>query len=370
MKTYTIIKGFFAVGVLSVVLSGCSEDAMDRINKDHGHTQSVAGRFILTDVITSTAFSNAGGDLNTYLSSYIEYEVGVDNQLYYAETRESEPTSSSTFNNTWNNLYSTLKSARIIINQCSDGGIDYGNYTTKGMAEVLAAYNCALIADMFGDAPCSQAALVDENGSPVYLNPKMDKQEDIYKQAMQYLDDAIADLQQEDLIDPSSQDLLYQGDAEKWLKFAYALKARYTMHLLQRSTNKDADMEKVLEYVSKSFKNTEEQAAFSVYDVNNINPLYGFFKARAALGASESMRSKLAVSPEVVSFAFAKRSNPTRTRVITRKATIAMIIVNVIFLSLLKDYNLIPEKIMNAMPIRPVMMKAIPGPRSAAGICE
>ena len=66
------------------------------------------------------------------------------------------------------------------------------------------------------------------------------------------------------------------------------------MHLLQRSTNKDADMEKVLEYVSKSFKNTEEQAAFSVYDVNNINPLYGFFKARAALGASESMRSKLA----------------------------------------------------------------------------
>ena len=75
-------------------------------------------------------------------------------------------------------------------------------------------------------------------------------------------------------------------------------------------------------------------------------------------------------SPEVVSFAFAKRSNPTRTRVITRKATIAMIIVNVIFLSLLKDYNLIPEKIMNAIPIKPVMMNAIPGPRSAAGICE
>ena len=72
---------------------------------------------------------------------------------------------------------------------------------TKGMAEVLAAYNCALIADMFGDAPCSQAALIDENGSPVYLTPKMDKQEEIYTQAMQYLDDAIADLQKEDLID-------------------------------------------------------------------------------------------------------------------------------------------------------------------------
>ena len=294
MKTYNIIKGIFAATVLSVVFSGCSEDAMDRINKDHGHTQSVAARFILTDVITSTAFSNAGGDFNTYLSAYIEYEVGVDNQLYYAETRESEPTSSSTFNNTWNGLYSTLKSARIIINQCSEGGIDHGNYVTKGMAEVLAAYNCALIADMFGDAPCSQAALIDENGSPVYLTPKMDKQEEIYTQAMQYLDDAIADLQKEDLIDPEAQDLLYQGDAEKWLKLAYGLKARYTMHLLKRSANKDADMEKVLEYVDNSFESAEEQAAFDVYDANNINPLYGFFVARAGLGASESMRSKLA----------------------------------------------------------------------------
>lgn len=55
-------------------------------------------------------------------------------------------------------------------------------------------------------------------------------------------------------MDPSRfRNLLYQGDAEKWLKFAYALKARYTMHLLQRSTN-EHDMEKVLEYVSKSLK--------------------------------------------------------------------------------------------------------------------
>ncbi len=29
-----------------------------------------------------------------------------------------------------------------------------------------------------------------------------------------------------------------------------------------------------------------------------------------------------------------------------------------------------PEKIMKAIPIRPVMMKAIPGPFNAAGMCE
>lgn len=34
--------------------------------------------------ITSTAFSNIGGDFNHYFSSYVENEVGIFNQLYNA----------------------------------------------------------------------------------------------------------------------------------------------------------------------------------------------------------------------------------------------------------------------------------------------
>ena len=96
---------------------------------------------------TSTAFSNVGGDLNTYLSTYVEHEVGTHNQLYRAEVRQNEPSASSTFNNVWGNLYSTLKNARIIISKCSEGGAQEGNYTTKGIAEVMAAINSALIAE-------------------------------------------------------------------------------------------------------------------------------------------------------------------------------------------------------------------------------
>lgn len=292
MKRYNKITGVLAVATLSL-FSACSEDTMDRINKDHDHTTSVAARFILTDVITSTAFSNSSGDLNTYASAYVEYETGVDNQLFYAEVRENEPSSSSTYNNVWNGIYSTLKNARIIVNQCSAGGRDHGNDLTKGMGQVMAAYNCALLTDFFGDAPCSQAALVDENGSPVYLTPKMDTQQEIYTQLMAYLDDAIVNLQKDDLADVSLQDFLYAGDADKWLKFAYGLKARYTMRLIARSSNKNADLEKVLEYVSKSFESADDQAAFAIYDASNINPLYGFYASRAALGASQSLCTKL-----------------------------------------------------------------------------
>ena len=56
----TIIKSFKGLAVMSAVslaLAGCSEDVMDRINQDTSHTNSVDGKFILADLITSTAFS-------------------------------------------------------------------------------------------------------------------------------------------------------------------------------------------------------------------------------------------------------------------------------------------------------------------------
>lgn len=323
MKRYNKITGVLAVAALSL-FSACSEDAMDRINKDNDHTTSVAARFILADVITSTAFSNSSGDLNTYASAYVEYEVGVDNQLFYAEMRESEPSASSTYNNVWNGIYSTLKNARIIVKQCGEGGRDHGNYLTQGMGEVMAAYNCALLTDFFGDAPCSQAALVDEYGSPVYLTPKMDTQQEIYTQIMAYLDDAIVNLQKDDLADVSGQDFLYDGDAAKWLKFAYGLKARYTMRLIHRSSNKTADLEKVLEYVSKSFTSADEQAAFSLYDATNINPFYGFYTARAALGASQSLCNKLTANndPRAGRAFFTPVANQKRTQVAANDAAL------------------------------------------------
>jgi hypothetical protein len=146
---------------------------------------------------------------------------------------------------------------------------------------------------MFGDAPWSQAALVDENGLPKFMNPKMDKQEDIYKGIHAYLDAAIVDLQKTDASAIGSFDLLYSGDKNKWLKLAYGLKARYTLRLLAKASNKNTELDKVLEYVSKSFSSVRDQAAFDIYDQTNLNPLFDFQWSRDGLAASESMAEKL-----------------------------------------------------------------------------
>jgi hypothetical protein len=244
--------------------------------------------------MTATAFSNTGGDLNTYTSAYIKHEVGVHNQLFRAEHREGEPASATTFNNVWVNLYSTLKNARIAIAKCSEGGSQEGNNVTKGIAEVLAAYNAALLTDIFGDVPFSEAAIINEDGSPVVMTPKIDTQEEVYKGILQYLDDAITDLQGTDAAGTmGSFDFIYQGNASKWIKFAYGLKARYTMRLMQRASNVNAEMEKVLDYASKSFASANEQAAFAIYDASQYNPLFDFQWSRDGLASSESLAEKM-----------------------------------------------------------------------------
>jgi hypothetical protein len=288
-KTKKIASLFFA----SAVLFACSDEALNRVNEDNDHPKSVEAKYILAEVITSTAFHNIGGDFNTYLSTYVEHEVGIDNQLFRAEMRTGEPSSSSTFNNPWESVYGELRNARIVIDQCSEGGSQEGNFVTRGIAEVLAAYNSALITDLFGDTPWSEAALINPDGSPKFMTPKIDKQQDIYQGINDYLDAAIDDLQGSDISPIGSYDLLYGGNSRLWLKLAYGLKARYTMRLLARAADRNAELDKVLDYVSRSFASVNEQAAFNIYDADNLNPLFDFQWSRDGLAASQSLADKL-----------------------------------------------------------------------------
>ncbi|MHC1690019.1 MAG: SusD/RagB family nutrient-binding outer membrane lipoprotein [Bacteroidales bacterium] len=294
-KIFDISKRLFITIIISVSLVSC-EDMMDSINEDTNHTKDVQAKFILAEVITSTAFHNIGGDLNTYSSVYVEHEVGTHNQMYYAEHREGEPSSASSANNVWGYSYEALKNARIVIDKCSAGGTQEGNRVTKGIAEVLAAINSAIIADMFGDAPWSEAALINPDGTPKNLNPKIDSQKDIYAGIIGYLNNAIADLNGTDAHftgGMGSYDLLYDGNKTSWLKLAYGLKARYTMRLLKRSTNVPVDMTSVLSYLDNSFTSASQQAAFNIYDASNLNPLFDYQWSINGHAASKSMSEKL-----------------------------------------------------------------------------
>ncbi|ODS84396.1 MAG: hypothetical protein ABS46_03820 [Cytophagaceae bacterium SCN 52-12] len=281
---------------LTVFFASCSEDALDGVNRDRNNTADVSAKFILTDLMTSTAFSVAGGDISLYSSVYVEHETGVHNQTYNAEIRSGEPTLATTNNNSWNAIYQNIKNAKIAIAKTSAGGPEEGNDVTNGIAKVLLAYNLGVLTDFFGDAPFSETGIMNEDGTPKYYQPKIEKQSELYPQIQQFLDEAIASLAGTDAGVTGgigTQDLIYGGAKAQWIKAAYGLKARYLMHTLKVSSNANADLATILSYIDKSFTSVSDEMKFDRYDgVQAVNPLFGYTNARDGLGASKSLLTK------------------------------------------------------------------------------
>ncbi|MBW6489904.1 MAG: SusD/RagB family nutrient-binding outer membrane lipoprotein [Lentimicrobium sp.] len=279
------IQNVLILGLLILITFSCSEDVLDDINKNVNDPTDVASNLIISDVLTRTAFTITGSDLAFYSSVYIEHNVGVWNQSYNAEIRTGEPVSSTTYNNSWNSIYRNLSDIKLIINKCSEGGSEDGNYHTLGIAQAMNAYTLAILTDLMGDVPWTEAL---QPG--VIFTPKLDKQEELYTEIFQLLDASIENLQKTTLF-PSlgAQDFIYAGNAQKWLKFAYGLKARYTMRLSHR-TPAYAD---VIALANQSFASAADECKYTYNAATTYSPFYRFFTDRDYFGASQSLADKL-----------------------------------------------------------------------------
>jgi hypothetical protein len=123
----------------------------------------------------------------------------------------------------WSSVYVTgLNSLRLLKEKAEKNN----NYSYAAIAKILSAFTLGTATDLWGDLPYSEAFKGSENFTPMY-----DKQEDIYKEIQNMLDEAISDIAKESLAMPGSDDYFYTGEMDKWERLAYTLKARYYMHL-------------------------------------------------------------------------------------------------------------------------------------------
>jgi hypothetical protein len=266
---------------------------MDRINNNPDNAKDVTAKFLLSDVETSTAFNVVGSDLSFFASVYIEHEVGTYNQLWDAETRSTQPTTSSTYDNPWKSVYQNLLNAKKAIAKCSTGGDEAGNEVTLGVAQILTAYNLAVLTDLFGDVPWSEAC----NNS--ILQPNVDSQKAVYDSIFSYLNAAIINLKGKDQAysgSMGSQDFIFNGNAKLWTKMAYGLKARYTMHLLNRSTNVSTDLQNIISWADLSFASSSEDCKYAMYHgqgTDAASPFAQFYYDRDYFSVSQSFLDKL-----------------------------------------------------------------------------
>jgi len=279
------ILNILLTGLVAVAMLSCSEDVMDDINKNVNDPTEVGSNLIITDAMITSGFSITGSNLAFYSSIYMEYNVGIWGQMYAAEIRTGEPISSTTYNNSWNTIYNNLYNLKVIIDKCSEGGEEEGNFHTLGIAQTLMAHNLATLTDLMGDVPWTEAL------QPGFIYaPVLDGQESIYAEVNRLLDAAIENFNKSTTF-PSLgvQDFIYKGNIDRWEKFAYGLKARYAMRL----SLKNERYTDVISFAEKSFTSIADQAKLDYNGSTLVSPFHKFSQDRDYFGASQSLYNKM-----------------------------------------------------------------------------
>jgi hypothetical protein len=164
----------------------------------------------------------------------------------------------------FNSLYSgTLNNNVFLVNSAKTQGAPH----YEGIAKVLLAMNLGLATDVWGSIPYSKAFKGAADLFPAY-----DKQEDIYAAIQTLLSEAIVLLQQPaGTLKPTVEDLVYGGNALRWLKTANVLKARYYMHLTKKGLAASATL--ALPFLANGYTSNAEDCQL-VYNDRNFNPWY------------------------------------------------------------------------------------------------
>ena len=221
----TLYKIFLVLSVIS--FSSCGDKLTEtNVNPLGVDPETVNPNLILTTVITSSILPYQRENYNGNVSGTMQYvqESGWSSGLNKFDWIG---------NHSWYGYYSTLRN----INQLAERAEAEGMEFQQGIAAVLHAFNFAMIADKWGDAPYSDALKGTETDNPDYQKPKFDSQQKIYEGIIEELKQANTLLSKKvgeyNGIDPNA-DVLYSGDPTKWRKLANSLLLRYYMRLSEK----------------------------------------------------------------------------------------------------------------------------------------
>lgn len=206
---------------------------------------------------------NVGGIGARVTGIVIQHFKGIDAQ---PEGYSSYLIDGRTLDELWKTgIYAgALKDCRLIIDKAQASGNTY----YEAIAKILIAFNLGVATSFWGDIPWSQALQPD-----VYLQPQYDRQEQIYEAIQTLLDEALVLLAESPHPDsPKEDDLIFGGDPQKWEGTAWALKARYHLHLSKKDPLAYSKVIQV--YANGAFSTLEGQAKFSYgKTLNEANPL-------------------------------------------------------------------------------------------------
>lgn len=215
MKVMKKIWNTFLVTLTLLTLS-CSKQ-LD-INTDPNNPAELESHILLPHMQKYLGYSLATAEgFSAATSAYMHQMVHYGDYDQYGAAGSDFETSQG-----WQYSYrDVLTNANIIIKQETEAG----NLIYVGIAKVMKAYTSSVLVDLYGSIPYSEANLAAEG----VRFPKYDEGKDVYAQILALLDDAIKDLEDTNAPnkkEPETDDIIYGGDPELWIKAANSIKLK------------------------------------------------------------------------------------------------------------------------------------------------
>ena len=217
-------RNLIVASVLGLTLGMGSCRSFLDVNKNP-NVSSVATVKILLPSAQLYLASGMGVDLQTYGAFWSQYWTQNPNANYY-QTLDQYAPSQAFFSNSWKNLYAANENFYQLENLAdSQFARQYA-----AIALLMQAYTFQVITDGWGDVPFSQA-LKGQYLNGHIVSPKYDSQKNVYKGILALVDSAEKLISTGDAVMPGVDDLIYQGDMNKWRKFGYTLKLKSILRM-------------------------------------------------------------------------------------------------------------------------------------------
>lgn len=206
---------------------GC--DSYLDVNRNPNSPEVVPPSVLLPTALAGSAFANSN-ELNRFASTIMDYNYGAAGSPAGWDIYN---TSGGDFGNQWR--FEIYGGALVTYNELIKAAEKSGAKAYVGIAKIMKAYTFSIATDTWGDVPYSQAL----NGA-TFPQPRIDKQEDIYKgnatlgiqSLFDLVREGLADLNATSTTTPStSDDIVYGGTMANWKKAGYSLMLKMAMQI-------------------------------------------------------------------------------------------------------------------------------------------
>jgi hypothetical protein len=228
-----LVKRILSIALVAGVFSSCKKDLLDiNVDPNNPTTVSASADLVLPAALNTTAaiYNNPTGQSRFvwaglwmgHIGYSGNYAIATEN-ISYAITTNFENGASSQNSTAFSLLYDNNTDYDFV----EQKGVQSGNTFYRAIGMLMKAYNYQTLVDLYNNVPYTQALQGTKVSNPAYDNGKA-----IYDDLAKRMDTAIS------LFKVSGStaiggDIMFGGDATKWLQFANTVKLRLLLRQTQ-----------------------------------------------------------------------------------------------------------------------------------------